>query len=1351
MSAPDQEQQDKENNEDTLMGGQGSSFEDAETLATNKTFSSNPTLGHDSILDHTPTQNTILDATLPMGQGAKQIGEDEHYGIKQSNKEQRFEVFREINRGGMGAILESRDVNLRRDVAMKVILAQDASDHEIRRFVEEAQITGQLEHPSIVPVHELSVDADGKIFYTMKMVHGETLKDILSHIADSKQDTINKYSLSMLLDIFNRVCDAISFAHSKGIIHRDLKPENIMIGDFGEVQVMDWGLAKILGSEEITPETKSTRIQSVRMDNLDQTMDGQILGTPQFMAPEQARGDIDQLCPQTDIYALGAILYQILTLRPPVSGKSVHDLLDKVVKGDITPPTQFNTTTVSRKKEQAKEVKEETRRIAKEREILLKHCPNNVIPYSLSAVCMRAMQNKIEKRYKDVAALQKDIRSYMDGFATEAEGAGAFRQLMLLYKRHRSEFALVGAGLVTAIIMITFFIHNLQQSEASARDAKIKAENATVVAEEQRRHAYEEKQRADIKRLEAQEAKDRARYSLYRMSIREVQRLIEIGHMMEAWNLITEIDEGFRGWEYYYLLNKINNNEYFEFLKPKNASWFMTSSMSLSPDNKLLVSGSWGGSLNITLWDMNTGEHIRTSSIVVLTEGASKGSVHDISYSPNGKLLAMGGIAGDIVISDAEIKQAEGIIKNAHDKQVSCVRFSPNGKMIATSSYDKSVKLWDAQTYRLIKSFNDHAESVFSIGFSPDGSRLLSAGADDNIHVWDIQSGKRLMKLSGHTDDVRLAVYSPDNQYIGSAGFDNVAKLWNAETGELIHSLKGHTDRVEFINFSPNMNQVVTSGGDGLIKLWDIKSGEEVDTKYGNTTGVMSALYTSDGRNLVSGGTSNTIKVWDLSDHNIVSALDRSRGSSFKRAIIDLSKDGRQIANQYNAKVISIYGIDDGKLIKELKSEKPLVALKYFKNNKHLAAGRSDGAVDIWDIQREKIVRKIHKLGMSKIRYMTLSPDDKYLAVCYAERGFLIWDTVTGEVAADWAVDKFNLDLVRFTKNSKGIYFHNGIKGYSGIFDVLTGRELVQFEQKAELWSDILLSPDEQTAVGIITQGEMGVWDVETGSVIDRFEANTLHYTFSPDGSRLFVANFGKDISVWDTQTWEKLLLLDYSARPVSGLFITENGRTLVSHSSVGEVMLHHSDPNSVYPIDPLVEKLKKTARSKKERKQSDGDLVQYRFKAWDYFLGINDQKRDYEKSMQSFKTRIGLLDYSSDVDYYAMRVWLCYKHLERDKEGNDYLQEFVEKHKPEGWGRQILDFMLGKLQDEQLLKLAKHDNQETQKHQLCEAYYYIACTKRFAGDMKSAKSYYQKCLDTQVKEFTEHISAKIEIKDLGK
>ncbi len=274
---------------------------------------------------------------------------------------ERYQVLNELARGGMGAVLRAADCDIRREVAVKYLLDQ-ADARKKARFVEEAQITGQLEHPNIVPIHELGVDAKERLFFSMKMVRGRSLQQVFAELRDYPRTAEKEYTLSRLLTIFVNVCHALAYAHSRGVVHRDLKPANVMIGDFGEVYVMDWGLAKVLPHDaasgkpvaviqaaappsfawaEAANAANSATVQTSRQSGDEQTVDGTILGTPLYMPPEQAMGNIAAIDQRSDIYSLGALLYEMLTLQAPVEKEGGQlAILMRVSRGDIKPPVE---------------------------------------------------------------------------------------------------------------------------------------------------------------------------------------------------------------------------------------------------------------------------------------------------------------------------------------------------------------------------------------------------------------------------------------------------------------------------------------------------------------------------------------------------------------------------------------------------------------------------------------------------------------------------------------------------------------------------------------------------------------------------------------------------------------------------------------------------------------------------------------------------------------------------------------------------------------------------------------------------------------------------------------------------
>lgn len=286
----------------------------------------------------------------------------------------RFEVFEEIAHGAMGRIDAGWDRHLGRPVAIKTLRSDRAKDVVKMRFLEEAQVTGQLQHPSIITVYELG-RLNGEVAFVMRRVEGMSLKQLIQRLKRGDEELVNEYSLSHKVQTFYKLCQAVAFAHSRGVIHRDIKPSNVMIGDFGDVVLLDWGLCKIIGQE-----VRSSRSSAERW----QTVHGQIIGTPAYMSPEQALGMVDQISPATDVYGLGALLYHFLTYSPPFTGKSNREVVRKVLQAELISPTE--------------------------------RAPDARIPEEVERICLKCLERDADLRYSSAAELAEDVRQFLDGW-----------------------------------------------------------------------------------------------------------------------------------------------------------------------------------------------------------------------------------------------------------------------------------------------------------------------------------------------------------------------------------------------------------------------------------------------------------------------------------------------------------------------------------------------------------------------------------------------------------------------------------------------------------------------------------------------------------------------------------------------------------------------------------------------------------------------------------------------------------------------------------------------------------------------------------------------------------------------
>jgi len=407
----------------------------------------------------------------------------------------------EVARGGMGVIYRVFDKDARRRLALKVMLddsvAQGPDDASLGRFLEEAQVTSQLDHPGIVPVHEIGVDGEGRTYFTMKLVKGEDLRAIFARVADPDDED---WTQTRALNVLLRVCEALAYAHDRGVIHRDLKPGNVMVGKYGEAYVMDWGLAKVAGQEDHPrPQLRLDESSLLTTDRKDAaetpdspilTLDGAVIGTPAYMPPEQACGRVEEIGPQADVYAMGATLYHLLSGRmpycPPGERLSARTILGLVVHGP--PPS-----------------------VAK----LAPRAPAEVV-----AICEKAMSREITDRYPDMTALAADLRAFVEQRVVAAYETGAWAELRKWVLRNKGLAATGAAALVAVLALSGWALLEraaARKSEriatASAVEARAqsdRAEIAEALAETQRDQARKSERIATASAVEARAQSDRA-------------------------------------------------------------------------------------------------------------------------------------------------------------------------------------------------------------------------------------------------------------------------------------------------------------------------------------------------------------------------------------------------------------------------------------------------------------------------------------------------------------------------------------------------------------------------------------------------------------------------------------------------------------------------------------------------------------------------------------------------------------------------------------------------------------------------------------------------------------------------
>jgi serine/threonine protein kinase/WD40 repeat protein len=784
----------------------------------------------------------------------------------------KYEIGGQIARGGMGAILNAKEVAIRREVAMKVML-ESSGREDLVRFVEEAQITGQLEHPNIVPVHELSVDENDQIFYTMKMVRGVTLRHVVEQLAQGAVETVRKFPLPALLTIFQKVCDAVAFAHSRGVIHRDLKPDNIMLGDYGEVLVMDWGLAKLLGT---AGRPGVAVVKSAKKDGgeISATLAGAIMGTPQYMAPEQARGEIEALDARSDIYALGAILYHILALCPPIDGATLDEILAKVSAGQVVAPikrvlrAKFKPIAPNPKANRPPpQVDPEAPTLlytgpittsgpaarlgeTSMEKVSLPHLPGGSIPESLNAVVMKAMALQPPARYQSIPEFQADLTAYQTGFATRAERASFMKQFILLVKRHKGIFATAAAAWLIITALAVWFIISIRASERKAtHNAEIAEQNARIAAENEKQ-ATQNAALAEANEKKAVAEKEATRHALAKaqFALAEGAFREEDGLAMQA--ALNDVPEDLRDTNWSYLLARADTS----------------------------------------LAKIDTGNGYAPSFATSVAPHPTRPGVFAIATHA-GKILVVDAATGKTLLTfEAEFAENQNDI-NAK------IAFSPDGERIAVGRMESGGKennggivIYSAQDGSKLSEFE--APKSRSLEFDHDGKRLLQISTDSrHLNVLDATSGKLLWaaKANGNA----RGAFDPKGEFIVTYDDGEKFRILSAKDGSLVRSLPKATDRIDWIAIHPDGKRMVTGDGKGSVRGWDLSDDRTLFEIRANDHSLAGLALTSDGERFVTlanePGGRQSVQVWRLNGGKRLQTLLGGSGLANSLAVHPLS------------------------------------------------------------------------------------------------------------------------------------------------------------------------------------------------------------------------------------------------------------------------------------------------------------------------------------------------------------------------------------------------------------------------------------------------------------------------------
>jgi WD40 repeat protein/serine/threonine protein kinase len=999
----------------------------------------------------------------------------------------RFQVLRPHARGGLGEVFVARDAELNREVALKEMHARHADHPERRaRFVREAEITGNLEHPGIVPVYALGHHPDGRPYYAMRFIKGMSLKEAIDRFHSPQAQGLQSlgfHSLAFrqLLNRFVTVCNAIAYAHSRGVLHRDLKPSNIMFGDYGETLVVDWGLAKsgVSGpADELpgNPERTSEPMLLPSDSDSDLTRVGQALGTPAYMSPEQAAGRLDLMGPASDVYSLGATLYSLLTDKVPFENEDVGALLNLVQRGDFPPPRRVNRQ----------------------------------VPSALEAICRKAMALQPQDRYPSAKALADDLEHWLADEAVSAHAEPWHGRLGRWVRHHRG---LVGSATAVLVVTLTVAIATWLLKEAADR----------------------QRQEQEL-RGEAEEQRKRADHYLYFSRVNLAHRAWQEAQIARMDELLEQTlpehtgGQDFRNWEWHYLRRLRQRN-----LLDLSGHSAQVQSVAFSPDGQRVASA--GVDRTIKIWNTRTGQE-------TLAIEAHAGPITSVAYSPDGQRLASASGDGSLRIWNALTGQ-EDVVIEGHADSVQSVAFSPDGRQLASAGFDTTVKIWDARTGQERHALRGHTSSVQSLAFSPDGRRLASGGIDRTVRIWDVRTGKESLALSGIAGEIRSVAFSPDSRRVACASYDRMTRIWDADTGQPWLFIAGHASFLNSVAFSPDGQRLASAGDDRTVKVWNARTGLEYFTLRGHAGSVSSVAFSPDGQWIASGSHDKTVKLWDARSDQESLVL---RGHENSVTCVAFSPDGRRLASASFDRTARVWDRRTGQELLAFGHGIQVHAVAFSPDGQRIASIGYDRTAKVWDSRTGQVGLTLE--GHSgQVSCVAFSPDGRQLATEGGDRTVKVWDARTGQVSLTIKGHTAPVSTVAFSPDGQRLA-SAGQDRTLRVWDARTGKEQFTINAHAGTVSRAVFSADGQRLASSSGDHTVKVWDANTGQEVLALKGHTgavFAVAFSPDGKRLASASADQTMRLWDAHTGQESLELKGHAGGVWAVAFSPDGQQLAS------------------------------------------------------------------------------------------------------------------------------------------------------------------------------------------------------------
>jgi WD40 repeat protein/tetratricopeptide (TPR) repeat protein len=774
-----------------------------------------------------------------------------------------YEILDELGRGGMGVVYKARQVRLNRVVALKMVLGGGhAGEEGLARFQIEAEAVARLQHPHIVQIHEIG-EHQGLPYFSLEFCAGGSLEKKLGGTPLPPREA------AVLVEILARAMDA---AHRAGIIHRDLKPANILLS-FSHSPPASAGAA-LAGGERLNdavPKITDFGLAKRLDGGPGRTETGAMMGTASYMAPEQAGGQSKQVGPLADVYALGAILYECLTGRPPFKAATSFDTMLLVLSEEPVLPRLLQPRT----------------------------------PRDLETICLKCLRKEPVKRYASAQELAEDLQRFLAGEPIKARPVGAVERAWRWGRRHRTLVSVVTVVLAAVLLSGILFRSSQKARRLNHLGTQIAAEMDAIDGSAEQLERLEElfaqMESLDAGRAAALRAdawKRLAKFiedSLRRDRIPDqdkamIDRALELLQARDpdlAQPLRERRAQRYKDWENVFALQPpfADREEVFDptttpievderngvpaFLRLKPAG----QRLGLSPAGVTLTTARCAGDVELNA--VFQGLPANGSALGLLLNGqpanggaAFTGGAHALAFAPDGRTLAASVTPGTVDFWDVEGGQQQGTLQ-AHAGSVVSLAYAPDGKRLASGSEEGEVQLWNLSTRKPLRSWSAPRGAVTGLAFSPDGRALAAAfeegrpGPRRPVLVWDTETGQRLAALDGHANGVMCVAFAPDGKTLASGGTDQTVCLWDTRTWKERTRFPAEVYATS-LAFSPRDGTLAVGTTNGLVRRWDVATGRPLLSLEGQAAGVYGVAFTPDGKTLAAVHDGGWLNFWDV-------------------------------------------------------------------------------------------------------------------------------------------------------------------------------------------------------------------------------------------------------------------------------------------------------------------------------------------------------------------------------------------------------------------------------------------------------------------------------------------------------